>query len=98
VIFLLYLVKHLRPDIENGVRELSKALAGVTPKAMHEMKRIMKYVHDTKNLALRVKPNLDIEDGFSMVAFSDSDYATNPETRVSISGYVLYLLGVVPIS
>jgi hypothetical protein len=28
-----------------------------------------------------------------MVTFSDSDYATDPETRISISGYVLYLKG-----
>jgi hypothetical protein len=91
---LLYLVKHLRPDIANAVRELSKALDRATPKAMHEMKRIMKYILDTKDLALRVKPSLDIKDGFSTAAFSDSDYATDPETRVSISGYVLYLLDV----
>ena len=91
---LLYLVKHSRPDIANPVRELSKALDGVTPKAMHEMKRVIKYVLDTKELALRVKPILDIKDGWSMVAFTDSDYATDPETRISISGYVLYLMGV----
>jgi hypothetical protein len=94
---LLYLVKHSRPDIANGVRELSKALDGVTPKAMQEMKRMIKYVLDTKDLALKIKPILDIKDAWSMVAFSDSDYATDPETRISISGYVLYLRGV-PIS
>jgi DNA replication protein DnaD len=31
---LLYVVKHSRPDIVNGVRKLSKALDGVTPKVM----------------------------------------------------------------
>ena len=32
-----------------------------------------------------------------MVAFSDSDYAGDPDTRRSVSGYVIYLCGV-PIS
>ena len=32
-----------------------------------------------------------------MIAFSDSDYATDPETRVSITGYILYFMGA-PIS
>ena len=32
-----------------------------------------------------------------MIAFSDSDYATDPETQVSISGFILYFMGV-PIS
>jgi hypothetical protein len=87
---LLYLVKHSRPDIANGARELSKALHGVTPKAMQEMKRMIKYVLDTKDLALKIKPILDIKDVWSMVAFSDSNYATDLETRIIISGYVLY--------
>ena len=32
-----------------------------------------------------------------MLGFSDSDYATDPETRISISGFILYFMGV-PIS
>jgi hypothetical protein len=60
-------------------------------------KRMLKYVLDTKDLALKIKPILDIKDAWSMVGFSDSNYATDPETRISISGYVLYLKGV-PIS
>jgi membrane-bound inhibitor of C-type lysozyme len=61
---------------------------------MQEMKRMIKYVLDTKDLALKIKPTLDIKDAWSMVSISDSDYATNPERRISISGYVLYLKGV----
>jgi hypothetical protein len=79
-------------NIANGVRELSKALDGVTPKAMQEMKCMIKYVLDTKDLALKIKPILDVKDACSMVKFSDSNYATDPKTRVSISGYVLYFL------
>jgi hypothetical protein len=56
---------------------------------------MIKYVLDTKDLALKINPILDIKDAWLMVAFSDSDYTTDPETRISISGYVLlYLRGV----
>jgi hypothetical protein len=33
------------------------------------------------------------ETGWSMVAFSDSDYTGNSETRISIAGFIFYLLG-----
>jgi hypothetical protein len=35
---LLYLVKHLRPDIANVIRELSKMMDGATPAAFKELK------------------------------------------------------------
>ena len=81
-----------RPDITNAVRELSKALDGITLAAMKELKRVLKYVIDTKDLALKVHPNPDKE--WTLLGFSDSDYATDPATRASISGYVLYFKGV----
>ena len=92
---LLYLVKHSRPDIANAVRELSKALDGTSPAAYKELLRVLKYVVDTKHLALKLKPKL--EDKWELVAFSDSDYAGDAETRISIAGFILYLCGA-PIS
>ena len=47
---LLYLVKHLRPDIANATRELSKVMDKPTPTAMKELKRVMKYVINTKTM------------------------------------------------
>ena len=91
---LLYLVKHSRPDIANAVRELLKALDGVTPHAMQELKRVIKFMIDTKDLALHVNPTEKLLEYWTMVAFSDSDYGTDPVKRISISGYVLYLMGV----
>ena len=95
---LLYLVKHTRPDIANPVRELSKALDLPSPKAYKSMLRIVKFVLDTRNLAIRIKPiPFDGEGMWQIVAFSDSDFAGDCETRISIAGFVLYLMGV-PIS
>ena len=95
---LLYLVKHSRPDIANAVRELSKALDGTSAASYKELMRVLKYVIDTKRLSLKMKPIYDEnETAWTLVAFSDSDYAGDSETRVSIAGFILYLMGV-PIS
>jgi hypothetical protein len=95
---LLYLVKHSRPDIANAVRELSKALDGTSDAAYKELMRVLKYVLDTKRLSLKMEPKSEKDEtGWSIVAFSDSDFAGDSETRISIAGFILYLMGV-PIS
>jgi hypothetical protein len=94
---LLYLTKHTRPDIANPVRELSKTLDQPSPAAYKEMLRVLKYVMDTKNLALKIQPEMGEENVWTLIAFCDSDFASDRETRISITGFILYLLGV-PIS
>ncbi|CAJ1934699.1 unnamed protein product, partial [Cylindrotheca closterium] len=92
---LLYLVKHTRPDIANAVRELSKVLDSTTPRAMKEMKRIIKHVLDTKGLGLKIEPVIGSKGLlWNVVAFSDSDYAGDPDSRKSVSGFIVYLCGV----
>ena len=92
---LLYLVKHTRPDIVNTVRELSKALDLPSPCAYKSMLRVVKFVLDTRNLAIRIKPTPFGEELlWEIVAFSDSDFAGDSETRISTVGFVLYLMGV----
>ena len=92
---LLYLVKHSRPDLANAVRELLKALDGTSAAAYKELMRILKYVIDTKELALKLEPRKTSK--WDLVAFSDSDYAGDAETRISVAGFILYLCGA-PIS
>ena len=59
---------------------------------------MMKYVISTKHLALKLKPKFeDEEEEWSVIAYSDSDFAGNVENRRSIAGFVLYLNGA-PIS
>ena len=94
---LLYLVKHSRPDIANPVRELSKVLDGTTPAAMKEMFRVIKYVLDTRGKGLRIEPTFGDSGPWDLVCYSDSDYAGDPDSRRSVSGFILYVKGV-PIS
>jgi len=71
---LLFLVKHSRPDIANVTRELSKVMMNPTLYAFKELRRVIKYVLDTKNLGLKLCPNMtDKESEFVLKLYSDSD-------------------------
>ena len=91
---LLYLVKHSRPDIANPVRELTKCMDGATPAAFKEMLRVIKHVLDTKTLGLRIEPKMLHKVLWHMVLWSDSDWAGDKDNRKSVSGLILFVLGV----
>ena len=63
------------------------------------MLRLVKFVLETKNMAVMLKPVFEPVEKiiWNVLAFSDSDYAGDRETRLSVAGFVLYLMGV-PIS
>jgi hypothetical protein len=54
--------------------------------------RVIKFVIDTKTFGLKVQPRLDNNLGLDLKIFCDSDWAVDPETRVSIMGFIIYLL------
>jgi hypothetical protein len=91
---LLYLVKHSRPGIANVVRELSKVKDGATMAAMKEMKRVIKFVIDTKHLGLKIEPRTpDNDKMWDLVIYCDSDWAGDKDTRISVAGFIVYLMG-----
>ena len=93
---MLYLVKHSGPDIANVVRELSKVLDCASDASMKELLRIIKYVLDTKNYGLKIAPVKSAESGklLNIIGFCDSDYAGDKQTRLSITGFIIFLCGV----
>jgi hypothetical protein len=93
---LLYLVKHSKPEISNAVRELTKVADGATSGHWQAMVRTIKYVLDTAHHGLKLKPNK--RSGlFYLEGISDSEYAGDKDTRISVYGYQLYFCGA-PIS
>ena len=90
---LLYLTKHSRPDISNAVRELSKVMDGATEGHMKSLLRCIKFVLDTKNAGLLIEP-YDLTDIWNFQAFCNLDYSGDREKRLSITGYIIYLMGV----
>jgi hypothetical protein len=93
---LLYLIMYLHPDIANTVRELSKFMDKTTPTTFKEMKRVMRFVVQTKDYGLKLEPHSPNATTFSwnMVVYTDSDWAGDKDTCQSASGYVLFLLNV----
>mmetsp|Transcript_10575 Transcript_10575/g.23465 ORF Transcript_10575/g.23465 Transcript_10575/m.23465 type:complete len:546 (+) Transcript_10575:97-1734(+) len=89
---LLYLVKHSRPDLANPVRELTKGMDGATMAAFKEMHRLIKHVLDTEEYGLKLFPTVDKT--WELIAFSDSDFATDKDTRISVTGFIIYFMGV----
>ena len=88
---LLYLVKYSRPDIANPVRELTKGMKEATPGALKELKRVLKYVIDTKDIGLKLAPEITGKVEWKIVLYTDSDWAGDKDSRKSITGYALFL-------
>ena len=88
---LLYLVKHSRPDISNAVRELSKVADGATQDHWKALLRVIKYVLSTETHGLKIKPS--VKETFYMEGISDSEYAGDKDSRISVYGYILYFCG-----
>jgi hypothetical protein len=82
---LLFLTKHSRPDICNIVRELSGTYL--------VMLRLIKSVIDTEHFDLKVCLQAKIKN-WSLHVFSYSDWAGNSKMRISITGFMIYLMNV----
>jgi hypothetical protein len=67
-----------------------------TPAAFKEMKRVMRFIAGTKDYGLKIAPKKPEQDNFkwNMVVYSDSDWAGDKEDCRSVSGYVVFILGV----
>ena len=90
---LLYLTKHSRPDICNPVRELSKTMDAPAPAYLKEMYKLIRFVLSTKDFGLKFKLIKSIRK-WVLKALSDSDFATDNETRIIVYGYVIYFCGI----
>ena len=89
---LLYLTKHSRLNITNAVREQFKSMNGASKLQLRELRRVAKFVLDTKHLGLCIVPT--ISDGiWCLEALSDSDFANDKETRISVCGHIVFFCG-----
>ena len=81
---LMYAAIGTRPDISFAVQNLSQFTQNPGPEHWTAVKRIFRYLNGTKDLGLTYggKDNVDL----SIIAYSDADWASNPNDRKSISG------------
>jgi hypothetical protein len=85
--------KRWRPDLANVVRELSKCMDGASLASYKEMQRVIKFVMDNKIHCLKLQPRHEINK-WDLVLYCNSDWAGDPESMISITGFIMYLLGV----
>jgi hypothetical protein len=88
---VLYTLK-TRPDVANATRELTKVLDKAAPAHYKYMLRCIKYILETRDLALHFKPQLQ-KGLFTLLGRADSEFSGDKETRISVYGYILYFCG-----
>ena len=91
---LLFMIKHSRPDMANAIRELTKCLDAPSEASYKAMLRCIKYLLDSKHKGLKIEPLMDELHKWKLILFTDSDWAGDKENRRSVSGYMLFLCGV----
>lgn len=84
---------HTRPDLSYCVQTLSQHMQTPTESHLQAIKHILGYLSNTLGQGILLKGT----DTITLKAYSDSYWAVCPDTRRSISGFVL-LLGHSPIS
>ena len=87
---LLYLSVCTRPDIAHAIQCLSQYLACPTPRLFAAAKCILCYLAGTVNYCLHYEGTTRTSE---LLGFSDADWATCPEDRVSITGYCWFYHG-----
>ena len=73
------------------MRELFKTLDAPVPVPLKEMYKVIGYVLSTKEYGLKFELRKDMKK-WALKALSDSDFAGDKETRISVFGYIIYFL------
>jgi hypothetical protein len=90
---LLYIAGCTRPDISYSVSLLSRFMQ--QPRVDHWVAaiRVLRYLRTTADLKLTFGYQINNSPPNTLVAFSDADYARDPQTARSISGNTFFLNG-----
>lgn len=87
---LTYLATCSRPDIAQAVQRLAQQCASAEPRHFAAARRLIRYLKGTKSLRVHYgNPNVN----HAPHAYSDSDWATCPADRVSVTGFVWFFYG-----
>ncbi|KAM1824444.1 hypothetical protein ACFX13_024030 [Malus domestica] len=86
VVGALQYITITRPDLSYAVNQVCQFMHAPTTSHWMAVKRILRYLKATHNHGLLYKPGTT-----QLSAFSDADYAGNPDTRHSTGGFCIYL-------
>ena len=87
---LMYAAIGTRPDIAFAVQNLSQFTSNPGPEHWQAVKRVFRYLSGTRGHQLTYGAH---ESSTEVIGYSDADWASNPNDRKSISGYVFMLGG-----
>ena len=93
IIGKLNFLTHTRPDLSYTVQTLSQFMQAPRDSHLHALHHVLRYVNGTAGQGILLQGS----DHLTIQAYSDSDWASCPSTRRSVSGYVI-MLGSSPIS
>jgi hypothetical protein len=77
-----------RPDIAFAVGVLSKYASNFGKAHWQAGKRVLRYLQGTKALPIRYKGQLE---DLQLICYCDADYASDTDSRRSVTGYVVML-------
>lgn len=86
---LMYISLGSRPDITYAVSFLSRYLDKPNKKVWIGAKRVLRYLQQTKHMSMVYKKDNDQK----LIAFSDSDWASDPKDRKSVTGGIIFFCG-----
>jgi len=90
---LMYLSSFTRPDISYSVNQCAKFMANPGPSHVIAAKRILRYLAGTRHLGLTYRRSSSPGEANRLIAYADSDHAGDPDSRRSVTGYLLLLNG-----
>jgi ribonuclease HI len=85
---LMYIAVTTRPDIAFAVGALARHLAQPTTAHWHAAQHVLRYLAGTRSLGIMYGSNKPL-----LLGYSDADFAGDPDSRKSTSGYVFLLCG-----
>ena len=75
------------------MREFSKSIDAPAPVHLKQMYKVIGFVLPTKDYGLKFELRKDMKK-WALKALSDSDFASDKETRISVFGYIIYFCGI----
>ena len=97
IVKLLHLMRHIRVESQNAIREASKFMNKNTGEAHAKcMHRVMKYLVEIRESGLFMEPKVwdgDLDFEFTIEGWYDYGYASYSQTRKGVCGHVEELNG-----
>jgi hypothetical protein len=90
---LMYLATSTRPDISFSVGYLSRFVSDPTKKHCGAVKRVLRYLVATVKLGIKYSASEVAPDRILVSGYSDADWGNDPETRKSVTGFVITIAG-----